>query len=59
MYLSAILFLTAGGCVFLIFLNRISSRFRDGTLKSCIVVIMGFVLTVGAAFFGYIVGFSP
>lgn len=58
MFLSATLFLASGGCVFLFLLNRILLKFRDGTLKSCVVGIIGFVLTAGPALFGYIVGFS-
>jgi predicted MPP superfamily phosphohydrolase len=59
MLISAILFLTAGGYVFFLILNRVVTRFKDGKAKTYATALTGFSMTVGPALFGYIVGFSP
>jgi predicted MPP superfamily phosphohydrolase len=56
--ISAIVFLAAGGCIFLIFLNRVLLRFKDGKSKTCIIVMTAFILTAGPALLGYIIGAS-
>jgi hypothetical protein len=56
--ISAIVFLAAGGSIFLIFLNRVLLRLKDGKSKTCVIVMTGFILTAGPALLGYIIGAS-
>lgn len=55
---AAILFFTAGGCAFLVLLNRVLLSFRDHPLKSVIIVLIAGAMTIGAGGFGFLTGFS-
>ncbi len=56
--ISAILFLIAGGGVFLVLLNRILLPMKDGRPKTISILLTGFLFTAGSALFGYHVGNS-
>lgn len=55
---SAVIFLGAGSCLFLLLLNRVVINFKDGLPKTCASGIIGLSLTVIPGYFGYGVGFS-
>ena len=57
-FLSAVISLTAGAAAYLLLLNRILLKFRDGTLKSIIVVFLAAVMPLGSAYWGYRTGLS-
>ena len=56
--ISAILFATAGGCAFLILLNRVLLPFRDHPLKSIMILVVACGMTGGVSGFGFFTGFS-
>ena len=45
--LSALIFLVTGAAAYLALLNRILLKFRDGTLKSIIVVVLAAAMPLG------------
>lgn len=56
--ISAILFATAGGCVFLVLLNRVLLTFRDSQFKSVMIILISGIMTMGGTIVGYATGFS-
>ncbi len=56
--MSSLVFLIAGGGIFLFLLNRVLIRLKDGMPKTCVIISSALVLTLVPIFWGYHVGFS-